>query len=348
METISSKFIIVGAGLSGLTTGHALHKAGMDFRILEARPRLGGRILTRLGVDYGATWFQDGHDSLLALLDELGVSKFRQYSKGKSVLVYNTMAPAHLFETDPSVPSAYRVAGGTEKIIAALAEQIRPKILLEQEVRKVVAGEEGVEILTGETRFLAERLVLALPLRLAASLDFEPGLPADLGASMERTHTWMSNAIKVGIRYARPFWRERGLSGMLLGQVGPVIELYDHSDEAGEHFSLMGFVNEGLREVEETVRKERVLGWLETYLGAEARDCLEYSERDWSQDKFTSRGGGKSIYMRPDYGDPAFENFHLKGRVLFSGAETSPAQGGYMDGAVFSGLRAARRLLEAN
>src|SRR5688500_15374451 len=38
--------IIVGAGLSGLTTAYNLKKAGMTFKILELTPRVGGRART--------------------------------------------------------------------------------------------------------------------------------------------------------------------------------------------------------------------------------------------------------------------------------------------------------------
>ena len=38
--------IIVGAGLSGLTTAYNLKKAGISFRVLELTPRVGGRART--------------------------------------------------------------------------------------------------------------------------------------------------------------------------------------------------------------------------------------------------------------------------------------------------------------
>jgi len=107
MNNISAKYIIIGAGLSGLTAARQLKKSGeTDFLVLESRDRIGGRILTNDGIDLGATWFQTHHQKVLELLEELKVEKFHQYSRGRSVLVYSTMAPEHHFESDPNAPSA--------------------------------------------------------------------------------------------------------------------------------------------------------------------------------------------------------------------------------------------------
>ncbi|AYG70378.1 MULTISPECIES: FAD-dependent oxidoreductase [Rhizobium] len=63
--TISTKaIVIVGGGLAGLTAAYHLHRNGLDFTLVEARERLGGRILTadpqtdvsHDGFDLGPSW----------------------------------------------------------------------------------------------------------------------------------------------------------------------------------------------------------------------------------------------------------------------------------------------------
>ena len=54
--------IILGAGLTGLTTAWLLKKQGIKALILEARDHIGGRIETIEGanhtpIEMGATWF---------------------------------------------------------------------------------------------------------------------------------------------------------------------------------------------------------------------------------------------------------------------------------------------------
>lgn len=344
---VKSKYIIVGAGVSGLTTAKKLMQNGeSDFLILEGRSRIGGRILTQNNVDLGATWFQKHHTYLNDLLQALEIKSFNQYSKGKSVLVYNTMAPAHYFESDQNQPTAQRIINGSGYLINTLAEGFLNKILKETEVLEVHEVENTIRVKTNKGLFTAEKLIITLPPKLAVKLKYTPELPTKLSDLMRKTHTWMSNAIKVGITYKTPFWRENRFSGTVIGQVGAVIELYDHNSADGKTFSLMGFINEGLRDLPTETRKRTVLEYLETYLGHNIQDYLEYQEKDWSQDCFTSCENLKSLYMSPRYGSTLFNDVYLNGKVLFSGTETSPVYGGYLDGAVYSGLRAAKYILD--
>lgn len=249
MKKIHSKYIIVGAGLSGLTTAYQLLLDGEDdFIILEGRDQIGGRISTKDGVDLGATWFQNHHESLLKLTETLRVQKFEQYQKGKNVLVYNTMAPAHYFENDPNNPSAYRFADGSISIIEKLSESLNYKIRVNAVVSDIEEKDDYLEVKTKVSTYLSKKVVIAMPPKNANCIKYNPELPKDLIKTMSNTHTWMSNAIKVGITFKRPFWREIGLSGTIIGQIGPVIELYDHCSSTAKIYSLMGFANEALRE----------------------------------------------------------------------------------------------------
>ncbi|MFD2588405.1 flavin monoamine oxidase family protein [Croceitalea marina] len=343
---MSSKYIIIGAGLSGLTIAYFLLKNGeSDFIILEGRDRVGGRINTKNGIDLGATWFQNNHFNLNELVGSLMLNKFVQYSKGQSVLVYNTMAPAHYFESQQNSPSAYRIEGGSAALIEKLTKNVKDKIKLGIQVLELEDSSTNILVKTKNNLFFAEKVICTIPPKLASTLTFTPSLPEDVLNVMKQTHTWMSNAMKIGLVFKKPFWRNKELSGTVIGQVGPVIELYDHCSNDGQTYSLMGFINEGLRDVSPEQRKERILEYLEKYLGKEIRDYISYFEKDWSKDQFTSCKKLKSVYMSPQYGNLLFDEYYFNGKLLFSGTETSPEYGGYLDGAVYSGINAAKKLL---
>lgn len=341
-----SKHIIVGAGLSGITTAYRLLKSGeKDFIILEARSQIGGRILTKKGIDLGATWFQEQHQHVQALIEELDIDKFPQYQEGKSILVYSSMAPAHYFESDTSGPVANRLSGGSIQLIEALSETLRHKIQLNVQVDSIHDSENELVLKTNKDTYSAKKVIVSIPPKLASGLDYKPALPENLQHAMQKTHTWMSNAIKVGLKYRKPFWRTKQLSGTIIGQIGPVIELYDHNNINNDTYALMGFVNEALRDVSPEERKQKILYYLEKYLGSESLDYIDYHEKDWSKDLYTSCENLKSVYMSPTYGNPLYKSFYMNHKLLFSGTETSSEYGGYLEGAVRSGEYAAAKLL---
>lgn len=345
MKKLSSKYIIIGAGLSGLTSAYQLQKAGeTDFIILESRDRVGGRILTNDGIDLGATWFQSHHQNVSDLLEELDIAKFHQYSKGRSVLVYSTMAPEHYFESDPNTPSAFRIAGSSTSVIKALAKPVATKIHLKTSVTAIKELVDHVAVETDQGVFTAEKIIVTLPPKIAARIVYTPELSEIVQQAMHSTHTWMSNAMKIGITFKTPFWRNKNLSGTVIGQVGAVTELYDHSNAEDTTYALMGFLNEGLRDFSSEERKKRILDYLIKYLGEEIADYLTYEEKDWSQDWHTSDDQLKSVYMSPSYGNAVFEKLYMNNRLLFSGAETATVYGGYMDGAISSGIKAVEKL----
>lgn len=340
------KYIIIGAGLSGLTTAYQLLKQGeTDLVVLEARASFGGRVCTENGIDLGATWFQSYHSDLVELLAELNLTSFDQYSQGDHVLVYSSMVPPHQFQTPANQPAARRIGGGSIALLDALAEKSKDFIQYQRVVSAIREVGEQLEVVVGDDVLTAQRVVCTLPPKLAMELNLEPELPRPLVQFLSKTHTWMSNSIKIGLTYAVPFWREKGYSGTLLGQNSPVMELYDHSAIDDSTYSLMGFGSEGLRTMNREDRKAKILEHISKYLGDEAMNYLIYSEKDWSFDPFTSTQTTESTYMHPQYGHPVFNQFHLQGKLLFSGTETASEYGGYMEGAIRSGLRSARLLV---
>jgi len=82
--------IVIGAGLSGLVCARRLISAGADAIVVEAQPRVGGRLVNgTVGgavVDLGGQWLSVDQPRLLALAGELGVASEPQPRHGRPVL----------------------------------------------------------------------------------------------------------------------------------------------------------------------------------------------------------------------------------------------------------------------
>jgi monoamine oxidase len=82
--------IVIGAGLSGLVCATRLVAGGARVRVLEARDRVGGRLLGRevggAAFDLGGQWWTRGQTRLAELADELGIARVPQFRSGESVL----------------------------------------------------------------------------------------------------------------------------------------------------------------------------------------------------------------------------------------------------------------------
>jgi monoamine oxidase len=87
---LDADFIIVGAGVAGLTSAYELQKQGASTLVLEARQRVGGRTwsgdLDGAEVDWGGEWIGVGQPRIYQLIKELGLRTFPTYDTGKKVL----------------------------------------------------------------------------------------------------------------------------------------------------------------------------------------------------------------------------------------------------------------------
>jgi monoamine oxidase len=92
-RTHEADVVVVGGGLAGLAAARQLSAGGASVLVLEARDRVGGRVLNHdIGggkvVEVGGQWIGPTQDRLAALAAEFGVETFPTYGQGDNVMEY--------------------------------------------------------------------------------------------------------------------------------------------------------------------------------------------------------------------------------------------------------------------
>ena len=106
----NAEVIVIGAGLAGLTTAHILMRNGVDVIVLEAKGRVGGRLLNQtVGgtvVDAGGSWVGPPQTAVLGLIEELRLTTFPQHDDGQHMLVWDGRPRLFTGDTPPlALPS---------------------------------------------------------------------------------------------------------------------------------------------------------------------------------------------------------------------------------------------------
>ncbi|RWA68841.1 flavin monoamine oxidase family protein [Mesorhizobium sp.] len=419
IRTERTDVAIVGAGFTGLSAALELKRAGIDFLVLEARDRVGGRVeAVRNGlgelVDSGGQFLCEDMPELMALAKARGKTFVETYVEGEFIthprmsasrgeLMYhasmairdrmNSIEPDdpaiaglsvadwlerqedpadakagfrslieglwclaldkvplwHLIDNDRRITNEvpelqYSLRETMQSLADDLAGDLGDRLRLSQPATRIEHAREGVRVATASGTIEARAVLIALPPATAAKLDFAPALPPALAKALG---VWESGAvIKILVRYTKPFWRERGLSGMVMWRDLPGLFACDASKDAG-HAALTVFVGGPRalrwRELGEVALRAEVTARLVDALGPEAADMLDFSSRDWTRDRWS---GGAYSDLIVDVTARNAERTILAGAppVHFAASEVSPSFPGYVEGAVIAGRIAARKL----
>jgi monoamine oxidase len=330
--------LIVGGGLAGLSLARLLHRSGQSFALIEARDRLGGRIAGHEAdgsvFDLGPAWFWPEQPRIQAIIQELGLQTFEQFSTGAAVYE-DQQQRRQAAQGFASMAGSFRVSGGFSAMIQAINAELPPdKILTSQALRKLNFRDGVLTATMASKTFTAGNVILAIPPRVAAKLvNFEPAISID---ALNNVSTWMAGHAKAVAIYDSPFWRAGGMSGDAVSQSGPLMEIHDASPASKKTGALFGFIGTPVTQRKDVdALRQEVMDQLVRLFGPQAATPKELVLKDWAYDQFTATDlDHPPLHMHPKYEMPADLKGLYDGRLLFASTETAPEFGGYLEGAI--------------
>ncbi|MGF1643479.1 MAG: flavin monoamine oxidase family protein [Thiotrichales bacterium] len=285
--------------------------------------------------------FQNSLESTRFLNFVLSSEVEQEYSGSASQLSVHWYDSAQEFGGDDAL-----FVSGFETITNYLAQGL--KIELSQLVEEIHWGQTDVRVLTRTSSFVADHVVITLPLGVLKSnrVHFSPELPSKKRHAISSLGMGVLN--KCYLRFESAFWSE-SLDWLeyVSAQSGEWTEWVSFKRAANMPI-LLGFnaADRG-REIEAWSDQQIVasaFGALKTIFGADTPRPVDYQLTRWATDPF-SQGSysynavGSTPLMRDELAAP------LNTTLLFAGEATHKHYFGTAHGAYLSGLRAAKDVL---
>jgi monoamine oxidase len=240
-----------------------------------------------------------------------------------------------------------RFVGGAQQICQRMAKELGERVVLNTPVSAIEQQNDGVTARTANGSFQGRYVVVAVPPALAGRIQYQPALPSRRDQLTARMP--MGSVIKYIAVYKSAFWRQAGFSGEAFSDTGPTVTTFDDSSPDGSQPALVSFSDGDAariwseRSPEE--RREAVLSEFARFFGPQAGTPVEFVEKNWLEDPW-SRGcyvGVMGPGTMTGYGSALRKQC---GRIHWAGTETATQWMGYIEGAIQSGERAGKEVVE--
>lgn len=368
--------IVIGGGLSGVLVSHGLQQQQQqqrNWRLLEARPVLGGRLANDPDghkIDMGGAWVWPTHQPRMRkLLRDLDIPTFAQ----------------------PDDPSSTRIDGGAVRLVERLAQDLpNEQIQLNSPVKSCTlkyidennggdvvdqnketsSSSSSVPVVEIETMsneiFRARRVVWAVPPKIIhqRQITFDPPLSAAKQQALEESNTWMAGVTKVALVYPSRFWSLRASNMGMPSHLGPAFQVYDSSTVDGFVSALTFFALADTKVDQSTSNKDddndaalakQVATQMQNvwqYLGEkeaaqQVHTYTQYHVQRWPQQAYISEDPTPRNIQPHPHPVPALSTPEWDGLLQFAGSETDLLSPGVMEGAIGAAQRVLQSLQEA-
>ena len=249
-----------------------------------------------------------------------------------------------------------RIRQGTQAFSTGLAAELPDGMIrLNTAVTSIVQEKAGPVRVTDaqDNEYLARKIITTVPSPTLSLINFIPELPPSKVAwSQSSGYGFYVKAIVI---FKKPFWIEKGYCGLIQSFIGPASVVRDTSSPADDKYALTCFMvgtpGGEWASLSRSEQEEKLLSQLSSLYGGD--DCarryfVEMITHDWADDIWTG-GGCPCPSLTPGVLDTVGPNSLRArfGNLHFAGTETAAEWKGYMEGAVRSGERAAKEVIDS-
>ncbi|MEV5342371.1 NAD(P)/FAD-dependent oxidoreductase [Streptomyces sp. NPDC052676] len=226
----------------------------------------------------------------------------------------------------------WRIAGGTKALLQAMINEARPTIKLSSPVSAVYdTGSVVYVTTTSGVRYGALAVVVAMPVNALSTVKFTPSLPPALTTATSQGLA-VPNAVKLWIHARKGAGRVYGQGA----EGGSPIPMLLPFKETADGMLYVAFSTDPRFNPTDVAQVQQAVRQLGVNL-----DVIGVKVHDWGRDPY-ARGGWtfrKPGQLTTLYPDVTFTS----GRLSFASGDIANGWSGYIDGAIESGLRAARQ-----
>ncbi|TVY68866.1 Amine oxidase [flavin-containing] B [Lachnellula suecica] len=245
-----------------------------------------------------------------------------------------------------------RFRKGTQQVAHGLAGLLSPDTIQLSTPVTAITDTRSSVIVTSQSGkcYTGRKLILSIPTPLYKDLVFSPPLSGDkLVFASGTQHGYYSKMI---LCYASPWWTKDNRCGLAISYQTPVCVIRDTSVAADDHYCLTCFIGGEPGRVWSRLpqheRRSQVLKQVSRIYreDVEVFKPIEIFEQEWSKEEW-SKGApcpvaGPGLLTKA--GAALKQSY---GNLHFVGTETSDVWSGYMEGAVRSGIRGAKEVVES-
>ena len=239
-----------------------------------------------------------------------------------------------------------QVKGGNQRLPDAMAAALQNEVHFNQPAALVEQDSSGVQVTCMDgRRYLADFLVVAIPLTALKSINFSPALSDDKAAAASQIGYYQTT--KFYLRPTAPFWDDDGFEPTMWTD-GPLERVFAAQDEDQNVHTLLVWINgQGSQRIDklgEEVGKQLVLDTMASIRPASKGKLEIVGYHAWGRMPYI--GGCGASYSAGQIQRFAHAVLEPEGRIYFAGEHTRRFEFG-MESAMASGERVTVEILDA-